>query len=213
MDNKVKISPEELYIIGKTLNAKYIDYAYVATIKEIGASFDLFEKEATDGLVSKGIMVEDFSGNVMLKDEVQELFKPVFFGEIETSLDVCKVIEPKTITTMKFHFYENSITKISYVDGLVVAESVSKEDIKKTVKELVCSDLTEQDSSSESEFNKENVEKLIVAKSNRISKEATIASYLESEHRIYMEDKTDHVICLDPTAFLDEILNVILEVV
>lgn len=212
MDKKVKISPEELYIIGKTLNAKYIDYAYVATIKEIGASFDLFEKEATDGLVSKGIMVEDFSGNVMLKDEVQELFKPVFFGEIETSLDLCKVFEPKTITTMKFHFYENSITKISYVDGLVVAESVSKEDIKKTVKEIVCSDLTEQ-ASSESEFNKEKVEKLIVAKSNRISKEATIASYLESEHRIYVEDKTGPVICLDPTAFLNEILNVILEVV
>ena len=93
MDKKVKISPEELYAIGRILNAKYIDYAYVATIKEIGASYELFEKEATDGLVSKGILTEDFSGNIMLKDEALDIFNPVFFGDLETSLDVCKFVD------------------------------------------------------------------------------------------------------------------------
>ena len=96
-ESKVIVSPGELYVVGRILNAKYIDYAYVAAVQDIGASFELFEKETTDKLVSMGILEGDFFGSVTPKAETVGLFTPVFFGNLETTLDICTIKEIRAL--------------------------------------------------------------------------------------------------------------------
>ncbi len=90
MEKEIILTPEELYYLGTLLQAKYIDYAYVAAMDDIGQNYKLFEKETGAALVSKGILLEDFSGNTEISEAAAGLLRPIFFGETETSIDICE---------------------------------------------------------------------------------------------------------------------------
>ena len=73
MQKEVILSPEELYDLGTRLQARYIDYAYVAAMEDIGQNYPLFERETGAALVKRGILEEDFSGTVTISAEVEGL--------------------------------------------------------------------------------------------------------------------------------------------
>ena len=50
VENEITLSPEELYYLGSVLQAKYIDYAYVAAMDDIGQNYALFESEAKESV-------------------------------------------------------------------------------------------------------------------------------------------------------------------
>ena len=62
IDNGLVLTPKELYCLGGILSARYIDYAYIAALDDIGQDYALFEKETRASLVAKGMLEEDFSG-------------------------------------------------------------------------------------------------------------------------------------------------------
>lgn len=185
MERQVVVSPEELYILGKLLNAQYIDYAYIAAVKEIGNNKGIFEKETIDKLVSKNLLEEDFEGNIVPKEETVALFKPVFFEYLESTIDICTMKEPVKIETIKFHFFDNHITKIKGVkDGLFEVESIRVEDLQAVIDALV----SEESNNIDKEFDKDNISRLIVIKYIRIDRTTEVAVYIDSDNCIYKEE-------------------------
>lgn len=158
MEKQVIVSPEELYVLGKLLDAQYIDYAYVAMVKDIGKSIKLFEKESIDSLVSKDLLEEDFSGNVIPKDETVDLFKPVFFEYLESALDICSLKDPKKIETTKFHFGDNHITMVKGIeDGMLEVEPVELKDLETIISSLVASEKGDETADA---FDKEDISRV-----------------------------------------------------
>ena len=204
-----RVSPGELYIVGRILNAKYIDYTYVAAIKDVRADFDLFENETTDRLVAMGLLEGDFSGRVVPKDETVSLFTPVFFGTIETTLDICTIADPTRIDTYKFHFFDDQITKVTGIDGgILQIENVGKENLVDMIDTLLVQKLKRNEPTDDEEFSKERVSRFIVAKSNHISKSTLVATFMEMNGRMYKEDETGKVVRLKADEFKEEIAQI-----
>ena len=72
------LSPEEIYYIGKVSGGKYLDYDYIAAMKDIGKRGKIKQQEILDSLERKGYAQEDFLGNL----EVEPLnLIPVFIHD------------------------------------------------------------------------------------------------------------------------------------
>ena len=112
MNKEIVLTPEQLFFMGRLLQAKYIDYAYVAAMNDINQNFALFETEAKATLVSAGVLMEDFGGNVEVDPAVLSVLKPIFFGEIETSIDICNIGETNIVSVYKYHFHDGAVTEV-----------------------------------------------------------------------------------------------------
>lgn len=123
MKKELKLTPVELFFLGAQMNAKYIDYNYIAAMPDIQKRYALHEQRALEALEERGILEEDFSGNVELDEEIQELLKPVFFGEVESRLDAEQ--------SYNIHLHNGKITlAIMEEDGITFFRA-SEEDVQK----------------------------------------------------------------------------------
>ena len=48
IENGLRLTPRELYCLGGILNARYIDYAFIAALDDFGQDFELFKKETLE---------------------------------------------------------------------------------------------------------------------------------------------------------------------
>lgn len=69
------------------MNARYLEYAYIAAMPDIQIGFGTHERDTLETLEERGLIEEDFSGNTEVDEEAADLLHPVFFGETETHLD------------------------------------------------------------------------------------------------------------------------------
>ncbi|MDO4418022.1 MAG: hypothetical protein Q4C02_07060 [Eubacteriales bacterium] len=69
------------------MNARYVEYHYISAMPDIQMGFKNHEKDTRESLEERGLIEEDFSGNVEVEQETADLLHPVFFGETETQLD------------------------------------------------------------------------------------------------------------------------------
>lgn len=93
MENAIKLTAEELYYLGGQMQAKYIDYDYISAMGDIQKNYRMYESNAVDGLAGKGLIEEDFSGEITVSVSIEELLSPVFFGDFEAEIDICGVQE------------------------------------------------------------------------------------------------------------------------
>ena len=61
MDNEIVLSAKELYYLGKLMQARYIDYSYIAAMDDVGKNYSVFESESEKSLSDKGCIEEDFA--------------------------------------------------------------------------------------------------------------------------------------------------------
>ncbi|WP_274939376.1 hypothetical protein [Chordicoccus furentiruminis] len=85
--NEIRLTPMELYFLGKMMHARYIEYAYIAAMPDIGKRYALHEQETLESLEAKGYIETDFSGDAEVSREVAAFLQPVFFSETETRLE------------------------------------------------------------------------------------------------------------------------------
>lgn len=138
MIDMIQLTPEELYFLGRIMKAKYIDFSYYAAMKDIQKQFEISERKALSGLGEKGLIDENFSGEIEVPTEVFSLMHPVFFGTRESRL--------KSDQTYTFHLDSDSITMGVYNadKGYFTFMSVSDNDLIKLLKkdcEIVCADV------------------------------------------------------------------------
>lgn len=137
MGETLVISPEELFCFGRLLKAEYIDYAYIAAMGDIGSNFRLFSKESAAALTQRGLLREDFSGNLEPDDDALRLLRPVFFGNAEMTVDLCRLQEDRSVSACKFHFQGDSAVMVRPREEKLLITETGQKEIMETVGGLI----------------------------------------------------------------------------
>lgn len=186
MSKEIVLTPEQLYYMGRLLQAKYIDYAYVAAMNDINQNYALFETEAKASLVSAGLLMEDFGGNIEVDPIVLSVLKPIFFGEVETSIDICNIGETNTVAVYKYHFYDGAITMVTGEKGKLVIKNADQIAIRDKIESLISEnyDATNQKVDT---INKALITRFIAFKQIRVGITSIVKTYIEADHIFYRE--------------------------
>lgn len=186
MSKEIVLTPEQLYYMGRLLQAKYIDYAYVAAMNDINQNYALFETEAKASLVSAGLLMEDFGGNIEVDPIVLSVLKPIFFGEVETSIDICNIGETNTVAVYKYHFYDGAITMVTGEKGKLVIKTADQIAIRDKVESLI-SQIYDATNQKVDTINKALITRFIAFKQIRVGITSIVKTYIEADHIFYRE--------------------------
>lgn len=194
MEKEILLTPEALYYLGSLLQAKYIDYAYVAALGDIKQNYALFEKETRASLVSQGILTEDFSGNLEIDPTALALLKPVFFGEIETAISICTTGERSAVSLCMFHFHDGVITSVITRNGQLILRNVDRLSIRKQVEALVPLGYQAQDGTV-AQVNPDSVNRMIAVKCMVAGAGTVVKTFVEADGMLYhqLEDRLESI--------------------
>jgi len=137
MRKEVIITPNELYYLGTLLRAEYIDYDYIAVMDDIEHDYDGFKSGCQASLSAKGILVESFTGDSNVAEDISALLNPIFFGKKEGSINDMSKENGTNVDVTKFHYLGDAITMVREKDRNLVVSEISLEDLKKYVSDLL----------------------------------------------------------------------------
>lgn len=178
------ITPEELYYLGTLMQARYIDYAYVAGMNDISQKRALYEKETAASLVKKGLLMEDFSGETEIDGEAEALLRPVFFGETETSVDMIDAGTGETAVN-KYHFLDGKAVSVTVVpSGLMICPTGS-DSIKETISSLLPDKTAPFEKKVISDLPKEKVDRIYAFRRMEVGKASECFYAVLSEGELY----------------------------
>ena len=190
MKKEIILTPEELYYMGTVLRAKYIDYAYVAAMGDISQNRGLYESLCREGLAKKGILLEDFSGQTEVDRSARQLLEPVFFGEMEASLDVAFITEDgnRTARNRRFHFYEGRITSaVPGPEGIVLQEADDGQ-LQAWIAALLPEGYqAEEEKLPIKDMDRKRISRILAVKNTRVGEKSTVEIYVEYQGKIYRE--------------------------
>ena len=209
IENGLRLTPRELYCLGGILNARYIDYAYIAALDDIGQDFELFKKETLASLVSKGILTEDFSGNMEPDESCAQLLKPVFFGNIEKSLNICTIGEALRVDIYNYHFYEGAVTLVKNQDNELLVCKVDPAFILSTVKALLPENYSAKSNRAIDGFDKSKVTRFFSAKSIDVGKMSRVKTFIEHDGILCTETDKAGLISLSAEDFIKDVFDII----
>ena len=208
-DMELLLSPRELYCLGGVLDAKYIDYAYIAALDDIGQDFKLFQKETLASLSAKGIIMEDFGGNMEMNEEYVSLLKPIFFGSIETSLDICIISDQVTVEVYKFHFYQDRITMVKAQGEELLVKTVTPDQINEIVKALVPEDYSAPSGDTIKGFENEKVTRFFAAKNIKVGVISSVRTFIEADGVLCTEKEEEILISLSADDFVSAVFDIV----
>ena len=209
IDNGLLLTPRELYCLGGVLNAKYIDYAYIAALDDIGQDFELFKKETLAFLVEKGILTEDFSGNMEMGEECRKLLIPVFFGTVETSLNICTIGDEVQVDIYNYHFFEGRTTLVKNQDNELLLKAVSTNEILDTVSNLVPDGYSAASDQPIRDFDNNKVSRFFSAKSIDVGKTSMVRTFIEHDGILCAEMQDKGIVSLSDRNFITYVYEII----
>lgn len=112
---EIVLTPEEIYYIGKKTGGKYIDYAYIAAMRDIGERKKLRMQEILDGLVKKGLAEEDFFGEAELDGAAAAFVSPIYNSSYESELQILE--NGAVVFHYKFHLTDGDGVSVKCGDG------------------------------------------------------------------------------------------------
>ena len=208
IDNGLLLTPKELYCLGGILSARYIDYAYIAALADIGQDFELFKKETLASLVAKGILTEDFSGEMELDEGVARLLRPVFFGTVETSLNVCSIGRELKVDVYNCHFHNGSITLVKNHGKELMVGEVTLDEIEKTVKALVPASYAIRSDQPITDFDKAKVTRFFSAKSVDVGRASRVKTFMEFDGTLCTETEEDMLVSVSADGFIKAVYEI-----
>lgn len=207
MDKEIILTPEELYYMGRFLQAKYIDYAYVAAMSDIKQNYALFEKETRNSMIAAGYIMEDFSGNIEADQKIVDLLNPIFFGEVETSLDICDIGDENKVSVYKFHFHDGVTTMVTGKDGKLLIRVIDQLGIKKMVEDLL-PDGYSAESCIITEPTEKTVTRFIAAKSILVGKTSIVKTYIQADDILYQENE-EYIQSVSKEMFISDVYEIV----
>lgn len=186
MRQEIIFTPKQLYFMGRLMQARYIDYAYVAAMEDIHQNYALFESETRAELVSAGILMEDFGGNLEIQSTARSLLLPVFFGETETALEVCRLGDAELVHGKNFHFHDGNVTLVEGQAGRLVLRAVDQVYIHREVESLLGEDYCAQPQVVE-EVDQTHITRIFACKRFCVGGDRGVKLYLECDGVVYQE--------------------------
>lgn len=191
MEQEIRITPEELYYLGGLIDAKYIDYEYVAAMGDIEMNPSIYQSKVKTALSGRGMMEEDFSGNMELSQVTKESMTPIFFGEFESSIDICMLGEEQTTENIKYHFYEDKIVRVSREENDWKIKKSSTGDLTEEVKKWIPKADGEIQNRA---FDSEHVSQILVLKHVWIGEESMVKIYFLCDDVLFSENEKEEIV-------------------
>lgn len=136
MKQEISLSPEELFFLGRQMKAPYIDYAYIAAMEDVQKSFSSSEQKYLYSLQQKGVLTEDFFGDVTLTEQ-SYCFRPLFFGSQEGRLEICGPCGDVKLLDMRFHFMDGELVISSLSGKQIQFWSAKVEELEAIIKGIL----------------------------------------------------------------------------
>lgn len=136
MQQEIALSPRELYFLGGILKARYIDYVYVSAMGDVQQNFQSHRRQAMRSLTEKNLLREDFGGNITLADGVKQILEPVFFGPMETTVQLYLPGQGQ-IRTWRLHQLEQKITLVEMTDDEITLLVAGERQLDRLVQRLL----------------------------------------------------------------------------
>lgn len=208
MKKEIILTPEELYYMGALLRAKYIDYAYVAAMSDISQNREIYESTSRDGLAGKEVLMEDFSGNLEVNAEAKNLLEPVFFGELESAVNIaCLEAEgDRKLYNRRFHFYEGRITATVMGPEGILLQAVDDGQLQTWIAGLLPEGYqADTETIPAGEIDRKQISRIIAVKSNQVGKRSAVEIYVEYNGKIYQEKQRGKASVLSAKDFCLEV--------
>ena len=203
MDNEIVLSAKELYYLGKLMQARYIDYSYIAAMDDVGKNYSVVESESEKSLSDKGCIEEDFAGEKEVNPVLECLLEPVFFGEREVSVNVCTVGEEPVLNRSNFHFFEDNITAVDLSDDTLRLTAADDGMIRKFVHGILPENYSVE-CRNDVKVEKEMITRLIIVKSATVGKGSVIKKYIEADGTLFGESDSG-LESITKEMFVDEV--------
>lgn len=178
------LSPEEIYYIGKVSGGKYLDYDYVAAMKDIGKRGKIKQQEILDSLERKGYAQEDFLGNLEVEPACIEILQPLYQGMYESELILRE--EAGESVHYKFHHMKNRITAVECRSQEYRIRVQDKEGIERMLSPLLENNV--QTEKKEAYIATDQAERSIILKGTHIGKDTCLYFYAEKGGYFYEMD-------------------------
>lgn len=137
MEEKLILTPEQLFFLGTVMDAKNIDYDYIAALGEVQRNYSRAHRKNMDDLARAGLLRMRLSGEVILRPMTEKLLTPVFFGGKESSLEIYEMGKETTHEFIRFHWWEDAITQVQQRENHFILSQSSPEQLEALVAQQV----------------------------------------------------------------------------
>ena len=209
MEKTITLSPQELYYIGTLIEAKYYDFAYVTMMVGEPGDYKIIEGEAKSSLLNQGYLIEDFSGNLTVSDDLKELVIPVFMGNVEVSIEVSDIKNNNKVDACKIHRYQSDITVVEVSDGALVLHKGTVDEVENKIRELTSDEDYEDNIAFEGDPS--DAEKIIAIKVVNVGVSSDVYNYVLADGKAYQE-KNDGLVTISGNTFVDQMSRILKEV-
>lgn len=208
MENAIKLTAEELYYLGGQMQAKYIDYDYISAMGDIQKNYRMYESNAVDGLAKKGLIEEDFSGEITVSVSIEELLIPVFFGDFEAEIDICDVQEDSR-KIVKLHTDQDKTTLVELDENQLVLKKMQRNDVVEYGKDIFR--FLKDETDENIEFDEQKVSEIYILKNTVIGGESDVRILFRIENSVFMEDENEEIKRINDQDITQTIQSVLVE--
>ena len=208
MENAIKLTAEELYYLGGQMQAKYIDYDYISAMGDIQKNYRMYESNAVDGLAGKGLIEEDFSGEITVSVSIEELLSPVFFGDFEAEIDICGVQEDSR-KIVKLHTDQDKTTLVELDENQLVLKKMQGNDVVEYGKDIF--GFLKDETDENIEFDEQKVSEIYILKNTVIGGESDVRILFGIENSVFMEDENEEIKRINDQDIIQTIQSVLVE--
>lgn len=208
MENAIKLTAEELYYLGGQMQAKYIDYDYISAMGDIQKNYRMYESNAVDGLAGKGLIEEDFSGEITVSVSIEELLSPVFFGDFEAEIDICGVQEDSR-KIVKLHTDQDKTTLVEFDENQLVLKKMQGNDVVEYGKDIF--GFLKDETDENIEFDEQKVSEIYILKNTVIGGESDVRILFRIENSVFMEDENEEIKRINDQDIIQTIQSVLVE--
>lgn len=208
MENAIKLTAEELYYLGGQMQAKYIDYDYISAMGDIQKNYRMYESNAVDGLAGKGLIEEDFSGEITVSVSIEELLSPVFFGDFEAEIDICGV-QADSRKIVKLHTDQDKTTLVELDENQLVLKKMQGNDVVEYGKDIF--GFLKDETDENIEFDEQKVSEIYILKNTVIGGESDVRILFRIENSVFMEDENEEIKRINDQDIIQTIQSVLVE--
>ena len=131
----------------------------------------------------------------------------MFFGETETSVEICTVGEFSTVSAHKYHYYNNSITTVTGDRGKLVLKACEQAEIKEKIESLIPEDYEAEVKTIDS-FDEAKITRLITFKQSSVGGASIVKPFVEADGVFYRENG-EKLESVTRTLFVDSAYDVV----
>lgn len=187
MDDKLVLTPEQLFVLGTVMGAEHIDYDYIACMHELGRNYQRTHRKCITELAQSGVVRERLSGEITLRPTPERLLKNIFFGNTETILEIYTLGEQAEQQVYRFHWLDSTVTQVQLQKDHLYIAGMDEEEIKALLAQLTN---TKEQPEPTDRIRKDSVTRILVAKRATVGVGSTGLVLFEQNGGLYTVDDT-----------------------